>query len=61
MPIQHYTLFSEGPTGTDPSNVFCAVNLHNQSDVYRFGIQNGMCYGEKGEGFGDDRDMRDAW
>ncbi|KAL4860436.1 hypothetical protein BDV12DRAFT_205062 [Aspergillus spectabilis] len=47
MRIQDYTLVTEGTTGTDPLNVFCAINLYNQPDVYRFDKYNGMCYSEK--------------
>ncbi|KAJ6060310.1 hypothetical protein N7444_002164, partial [Penicillium canescens] len=28
---------------TDPTHVFCAVNLFNQPDVYRYGSGNGFC------------------
>lgn len=29
------------------SNVFCAVNLFNQPDVYRYGSGNGYCFNTK--------------
>jgi hypothetical protein len=45
--IQDWTPVSEGTTATNPSDVFCAVNLHNQPSVYRFGASNGMCYSEQ--------------
>lgn len=28
---------------TDPTHVFCAINLFNQPDVYRYGNSNGYC------------------
>ncbi|KAL5040855.1 hypothetical protein BDW71DRAFT_212703 [Aspergillus fruticulosus] len=31
-------------TSTTASHVFCAVNLFNQPDVYRFGSYNGYCF-----------------
>ncbi|KAJ5257149.1 hypothetical protein N7478_013253 [Penicillium angulare] len=33
----------KGTADTDPSRVFCAINLFNQSEVYRYGTGNEYC------------------
>ncbi|THC89232.1 hypothetical protein EYZ11_011323 [Aspergillus tanneri] len=47
MSIQDWTRTSDGGACKTPSDVFCAINVHIQHNVYRFGGCNRICYHEQ--------------